>query len=124
MQSTHPSDLRDSLVACAGCNGCIQMKDQANIDKACAKYDAWKTKQAASPDAATSSTATSLEASVSRPSTLADVVSVLDHSGASVPGQEADARTSLTPDAMASLLGGTGLPKDLQAKYCSRYWCP
>ena len=90
-----PSDLRDDLVACAGCNKCIKLKDQAGVDKACAKYHAWAAKQKAN------ATAPALEAAVEKDDEL-----VLLQQGP-------------TADSLAA-----NLPASLKEKFCSQYWCP
>lgn len=90
-----PSDLRDKLVACAGCNKCIKLKDQAGVDKACAKYHAWAAKQKAN------ATAPALEAAVEK-----DDEVVLLQQGP-------------TADSLAA-----NLPASLKEKFCSQYWCP
>jgi len=90
-----PSALRDDLVACAGCNKCIKLKDQAGVDKACAKYHAWAAKQKAN------ATAPTLEAAVEKDDEL-----VLLQQGP-------------TADSLAA-----NLPASLKEKFCSQYWCP
>ncbi len=98
-KSAGPSELRDNLVACAGCNKCVKLNDQANIDQACAKYKAWAAKKAAaaddtaapSPDDDTTTTSPAMEKAVGPPAA----------------------------DSLAA-----GLPKSLRESFCSQYWCP
>lgn len=90
-----PSDLRDDLVACAGCSKCIKLKDQAGVEKACAKYHAWAAKQKAN------ATAPALEAAVEKD----DEVLLLQQGP--------------TADSLAA-----NLPASLKEKFCSQYWCP
>jgi hypothetical protein len=93
-----PSDLRDDLVACAGCNKCIKLKDQAGVDKACAKYNAWAAKQKAD------ATAPTLETAVEEEKVEDNLVLL---------------QQSPSADSLAS-----NLPASLKEKFCSQYWCP
>lgn len=99
-----PSELRDNLVACAGCNKCIKLNDQTSVDRACAKYKAWSDKKkaeaaATAPDGDTPATTTT---------TTTTATTALEE----------------MPEAPSAETLAAGLPKTLREKYCSQFWCP
>ncbi|TFJ88177.1 hypothetical protein NSK_000529 [Nannochloropsis salina CCMP1776] len=103
-QSAKPSKLRDDLVACAGCNGCVELRNQTSVDRACAKYNAWAAKH-------------STETDLTRPEEYEEAAAfaAFGKPRAETPGggrgSDAD---SLAAD----------LPTSLKDKFCSQYWCP
>jgi hypothetical protein len=117
-KSAGPSELRDNLVACAGCNKCIKLKDQASIDRACAKYTAWAEKKRAEsgaddPNADAAADADDAGAGATPAAVLAA------ETGAGGDGVLVEAPGEPGPGPLAS-----GLPKELRSKLCSQHWCP
>ena len=115
-EKAKPGEMRDDLVACAGCNGCIQLKNQTSIDKACAKYKAWSDKKKAEA----ASTVAIVEP-FSRGSALLD-----GNAASSSPSADAEGTTDSLPAPSPSQLDGllAALPKELKESFCSQYWCP
>lgn len=111
-KSAGPSELRDTLVACAGCNKCIKLSDQASVDRACAKYEAWAEKKRAEADAADADTDVDADADATADSGATP--EMLDEGGVLV-----EAPDETGPGPLAS-----GLPNELKSKLCSQHWCP
>lgn len=96
-------------MACAGCNKCVKLKDQASVDRACAKYEAWaEKKRAAAGDADTTDATTPALAATTTTTEAVKTGGVL----LEAPDQPG-------PGPLAS-----GLPEELRAKLCSQHWCP
>ena len=107
-----PSEIRDDLVACAGCNKCIALHDQTSIDDACAKYEAWSKKK---PAAAAPASTLDPAVETSEPLTPQGE-----------PGAAA-AEPSTGRSGLSGLGDGTllhNLPSNLWSRYCSAWWCP
>jgi len=88
-----PNTLRDNLVNCAGCNGCITLPDKKGIDKACDKYAAWS----------------------ARKKNVASTTDLKEPADSIAPVEKASPPTD--PSSLYS-----SLPKHLKEKFCSEYW--
>lgn len=137
-----PSELRDDLVACAGCNKCVQLNDQASVDRACAKYDSWRRNKGGA--------ATSTDLNVVVPPTTPLPAAGLDqdmalaltpgphevddawsfsrgHQGdrhrAQAPDGEGDAQQGQRMPVLGDGALAHNLPSSLWGRYCSRFWC-
>lgn len=114
-KSAGPSELRDNLVTCAGCNKCIKLSDQASIDRACAKYDAWAEKKRAEADAADADADVDSDADATADSGATPEMVAEGQEG----GVLLEAAQEPGPGPLAS-----GLPAELKSKLCSQHWCP
>lgn len=105
-------------MACAGCNKCIKLKDQASVDRACAKYEVWAEKKRAEAEAADAAAAAAADDADDADATTTTTEAVKTGGGGGV---------LLEAPEDAQELGGSlaaGLPEELRSKLCSQHWCP